>query len=137
MINNLLNRLTKVKLRGHGRWSACCPAHDDKSPSLSIKYIDDGRILLHCFSGCPVSDIVQAIEFELQNLFPPDLTKSYKRERVPFPAQDILKCLAHESTVILCAASDILAGNPISKLDYARIELARNRLHEAANYAKN
>jgi len=35
-IENLLNRLTKVK-GGRGRWTACCPSHEDRSPSLAIK----------------------------------------------------------------------------------------------------
>jgi hypothetical protein len=34
-------------------WSARCPAHDDHNPSLSITEDRDGRVLLHCFAGCP------------------------------------------------------------------------------------
>ena len=29
-------------------WRAPCPAHEDKTPSLSIKEADDGAILLNC-----------------------------------------------------------------------------------------
>lgn len=38
---------------------ACCPAHDDRSSSLSIS---PGRttILLHCFAGCEFIDIIRA-----------------------------------------------------------------------------
>jgi len=50
MINNLLGRLNKVKSTGRNSWLACCPAHDDRSPSLSIKEEADGHILLHCFA---------------------------------------------------------------------------------------
>ncbi len=40
-----------------GRWSgssgvAKCPAHPDKSPSLSISDGDDGRLLTKCHAGC-------------------------------------------------------------------------------------
>lgn len=45
---------------GH-RGSACCPAHDDHSPSLSISTGDDGRLLLHCFAGCDFRDIRAAL----------------------------------------------------------------------------
>jgi hypothetical protein len=43
-------------LKGHkcgNGWTARCPAHDDRNPSLSITEDRDGRVLLHCFAGCP------------------------------------------------------------------------------------
>lgn len=48
-----------------GRWSAggglCrCPAHDDRSPSLSVRP-GRTRLLLHCFAGCTASDVLAAI----------------------------------------------------------------------------
>ncbi len=45
--------LTKA-LRGHWHGTygtACCPAHDDRRPSLSISE-RDGKLLVHCFAGC-------------------------------------------------------------------------------------
>jgi len=50
----VLDRLDKVKQTGPDRWIACCPAHDDKSPSLAVRELDDGRILLHDFGGAPM-----------------------------------------------------------------------------------
>lgn len=48
--------------RGGGpRWSASRPAPDDRSPRLSIGIADEGRILLHCFSGCPFPSIVTGL----------------------------------------------------------------------------
>jgi hypothetical protein len=38
-----------------------CPAHEDRSPSLSWRLADDGRALVHCFSGCDFEAIVEAI----------------------------------------------------------------------------
>ncbi len=39
--------------RKNGRgWTACCPAHEDHTPSLSIDEGEDGRPLLHCHAGC-------------------------------------------------------------------------------------
>ena len=49
-LERLLNGLSKVKGR-KGSWTASCPAHADKSPSLAIRQVEDGRILLHCFGG--------------------------------------------------------------------------------------
>ena len=47
--------------RTRGGWLACCPAHDDASPSLSIGEGDAGQLLLHCFSGCAYEAIAAAL----------------------------------------------------------------------------
>lgn len=41
-VSEVLDRLEKVRRRGRGRWIACCPAHDDRNPSLAIGERDDG-----------------------------------------------------------------------------------------------
>ena len=69
MIGDLLNRLEKVK-GSKGRWTACCPAHGDKSPSLAVTMLDDGRILLKCFAGCSAYEIVSAVGMDMTDLFP-------------------------------------------------------------------
>ena len=43
-------------------WIACCPAHDDRTPSLSIAEGSDGRVLLTCFAGCSWSAIRMALD---------------------------------------------------------------------------
>jgi len=67
-IDDILDRLDKVKSSGTGKWQACCPAHDDKSPSLAIKDAGD-RVLLHCFGGCTAQDICAAIGIGIHDLF--------------------------------------------------------------------
>lgn len=37
-----------------------CPAHDDRSPSLSVR-IGRTRLLLKCFAGCDTLDVIRAI----------------------------------------------------------------------------
>lgn len=54
---------------GRGRWTARCPAHDDRRPSLSIRVADDGKILLHCHAGCSIDAICQEIGIEKKDLF--------------------------------------------------------------------
>lgn len=48
-----------------GRWAAngglcICPAHEDRSPSLSVRP-GRSRLLLHCFAGCRAPDILKAL----------------------------------------------------------------------------
>ena len=136
-IDTLLNALDKVRPTGYKKWMAKCSVHEDKTPSLAIKLLDDGRILLHCFGcGAGAIEIINALGIDQNILFPPDGTIA-KRERVPFPASDILKSLLFEATVLCVAASDMTNGVPVSKTDWERIELARDRIKQAVNYAKS
>ena len=50
-VADVLARLRKTRKTKDG-WMACCPAHPDTTPSLSVGIGDDGRILLNCFAGC-------------------------------------------------------------------------------------
>jgi hypothetical protein len=59
-------------------WVACCPAHDDHSPSLSVAVGDNGRVLLKCWAGCTFQEIVAALGFE-----PSDLSPGKTRPRTP------------------------------------------------------
>jgi hypothetical protein len=56
--------------RSGSGWIACCPAHEDRSPSLSICEGEDSRVLLHCFSGCSIESICHALEIKVSDLFP-------------------------------------------------------------------
>ena len=51
-------------------FSACCPAHGDGNPSLSIKMCKDGRILVHCFAGCEVREILDCLGMSMTDLMP-------------------------------------------------------------------
>lgn len=50
-------------LDGHksgSSWMARCPAHDDRTPSLSIRDAND-KVLVHCFAGCAQRDVISAL----------------------------------------------------------------------------
>ena len=44
---------------GNG-WTARCPAHDDRSPSLSIRNAD-GKVLVCCHAGCDQERVIAAL----------------------------------------------------------------------------
>ena len=52
--------LKKSRKTSDGGYIACCPAHDDKNPSLSITE-KDGKILLHCHAGCVQSEVISSL----------------------------------------------------------------------------
>lgn len=127
-----LSRLDRVKPTGPGRWLACCPAHEDKGPSLSIRELEDERTLVHCFAGCEVQAVVAAVGLSLEDLFPPrELGHAAKRDRRPFPAADILRAVAFEALVVATSGAALLAGQPFGEADRARLMLAVGRLQEA------
>ncbi len=131
-VQELLSRLEKVKRTGAGRWIGCCPAHDDRSPSLALRELDDGRVLVHCFAGCSAHEVVSAVGLDLSDLFPPreiGFGKG-KPERRPFPATDILRCIAFEALVVMTSAKSLLAG-PLSEVDSKRLMLAVVRIYLA------
>ncbi len=58
-----------AKPAGPSGWIARCPAHSDRTPSLSISEGNDGRILLKCFAGCTNNSIVSAMGLGMGDLF--------------------------------------------------------------------
>ncbi len=61
----LRDRGITVRRSGVG-WSAKCPAHDDRNPSLSIATGDDGRCLVNCHAGCETKDVVSALGLDIR-----------------------------------------------------------------------
>lgn len=105
-----LSRLQKVRKNGND-YVACCPAHEDKSPSLTIAEKEDGRILVHCFAGCSADEVVGAVGLELKDLMPE--TPLYHRknpDRVPFNPYDVLAAVRDDMTVALVVAKDMQKG---------------------------
>jgi len=39
-------------------WSARCPAHDDRTPSLSLRDSGDGKVLARCHAGCDQDEVI-------------------------------------------------------------------------------
>jgi hypothetical protein len=68
-VDELVIRLGGVKQTARG-YITLCAAHADRSPSLSVCEAEDGRVLLHCFAGCSVEAICEAIGCRLADLFP-------------------------------------------------------------------
>jgi AAA domain/Toprim-like len=55
---------------GPGVWTTKCPSHNDEKPSLSIGEGHGDKVLLKCFAGCSVENIVTALGLTMADLFP-------------------------------------------------------------------
>src|SRR5438876_3971624 len=68
-LEQVLSQLKGVRTSMRG-WRACCPAHADRKPSLSIGLGEQGQVLLKCFAGCSLERIVEAMGLTMTDLFP-------------------------------------------------------------------
>lgn len=130
-LETVLGRLRKVKGR-NGNWVACCPAHDDRNPSMTIRETPDGTILMHCFSGCSIHEIADAIGVDLTDLFPPKTdyhSSGPKAQR--FYATDLLRVIGFEALVVRVAAANMAQGKTLSEEDRERLNKAQSRIAEA------
>ncbi len=67
-LDDFLALLNGVRRSRDGQYTSLCPGHADTNPSLSITQKDD-RILINCFAGCSLDDILTPL-----SLKPSDLT---------------------------------------------------------------
>jgi len=124
----LLDRLDKVRSLGKSSYMACCPAHDDRSPSLSIKECDDGRLLVHCFAGCPTTDVLDAVGLSLADLFPVEMKSKHHTGQLPHGKRLRLQQAAdYERTVLAIIGADAANGAPI---DAERAAIAKDNLRK-------
>lgn len=127
-IDDFLSRLNGVTKSGPGKWRACCPAHQDRSPSLSLLLLDDGRILIHCFSGCPPGSVLGALGLEFADLYPSPASFHLPVKKKPWNAYDVLCCLLNEVLVAWIIASDFANNQTISENERKRLLLCVTRL---------
>lgn len=133
----LLSRLDRVKATGRGRWQARCPAHDDKAPSLSIRELDDDRVLVHCFTGCSVEEVLAAVGLDFDALFPERaVDHRVRRQRDPFDAKDVLAALADEVLIAGIVATRIYYAYPVNLDECRRMNVAIRRIMCAADLFK-
>ena len=109
----ILDRLQKVKSCGSGKWKACCPAHEDKSPSLSIKQTDEGNTLIKCWSGCFTADIVESIGLQMNDLF----YESSAIDKSDYKKKQLIRDLKNSQLFIAIYDATALAGDVITKED--------------------
>ena len=138
-LNALLERLDKVRQIGD-RYIACCPAHDDKTPSLTIRETPTGTILAHCFGGCDIGSVLAAVGLTFSDLYPDEwdsakhagLSEAGRQAKAKWFGR--IDPLELERTILEIAKEDIESGRELSNEDYARAELAFRRL---ANGSEN
>lgn len=136
--DGFLSRLENVRRTGLDRWIARCPAHDDRRPSLAVRELEDGRLLIRCFANCGAAEVLSSVGMTYSDLYPDrkgwDNDRKI-RERKPFFAVDVLRCVGSEALLVAVAASNIREGIELSGADHERLMVAAERLQSAVSYA--
>jgi hypothetical protein len=133
-----LDRLDGVQRHGKG-CRAHCPACGGKSRKLSISQADDGRVLIHCFGGCPVHGVLAAIGLSATDLFErrieASMSPAEQRAMREYARQAqwraALDALLLEVSVVHIAARQIASGQSLDQSDLARVVIACDRIRDA------
>jgi len=125
-IDRLLDRLTGVRKTRADRWQALCPAHDDRSPSLSVTECSDGTVLIRCWAGCTADAIAESVGLELRDLFPDRLDyQSHQPGNPPrYSAAEVVRLLLMEATIVGLGYRTLQKGETLNPSDQARVEVA-------------
>lgn len=128
---SLLDLLDGVKGRGNS-FMAKCPAHNDSSPSLAIRFAND-RILMHCFAGCETQHVCESIGLSLADLMPETAGGTKRAFEDRFRASDLLAICAHDLLVASVIVNDASAGRPVTFDALNNLAKIAGRLQQAAD----
>jgi len=129
-INDFLGYFEKSYRSGKDEYQCLCPAHNDKTASLSIKNLPDERILIHCFAGCAANDILEAVGLTFEDIVPKRLG-DFKPVSKPFNPYAVLKAISNETLLVALAGLEVANGKTLPQEDKDRLMIAVNRLREA------
>jgi hypothetical protein len=101
---------------------------------LSVRELDDGRVLVHDFGGCAVVNVLAAVGLELGDLFPDRaIDHRVRRERDPFTSRDVLIALSDESQLTAIVGARLACGCDVDQSEVDRLMLAVGRIANAAD----
>jgi hypothetical protein len=137
-IEQFVSRLDGVRRAGRNSYAARCPAHRDRSPSLSVDLGRDSRVIVHCFAGCSTYDVLAAVGLSIGDLFPErarDLSPLERDERRRVMRDGSLVAAIGvvdvEAAVVMAAATMLGEGRALSNADRERLALALQRIRDA------
>lgn len=135
--SEISSRLKGVIRRSNSGILAFCPSHDDKKGrSLAVNLGREDQVLMHCFAGCSIHEITQAIGLNPSDLFPKTENKYNPKTRHFFNEWLILSALRHDATVVLIAARSMLSGEALPEEDVTFLSQAVIRITEAISYSR-
>jgi hypothetical protein len=136
-VADVLNRLDRPRQTGPGRWMTGCPiCQSRQGRPVSVRELEDGRVLLHGFCGHSGIDIVQALGLQLQDLFPDGPRGSFPPARNRIPARDVLEAVAVELDCAAILLAEVVERRAINEEGWQRLALAAARVGAAAAHVR-
>lgn len=133
-LDNFVSRLSKARRTGNDSWIGCCPAHEDKSPSLTVREADEGMLLVHCFAGCSIDAIAGALGFSVSDLMPDKPADEIRKSRkIPFSPSDVLACAKNDAALLYVVMCDLSKGIALTSKQIEAAKKAAARIYSAAN----
>ena len=108
-IARVLERLPDAKPTASG-WQARCPAHDDRTASLSIAEGDIQPVVLRCHAACPLEAILGAIGLTVADLMAPKAVTTKPRIVATYGYYDVAGNHLHD--VVRFAPKDFRQRRP-------------------------
>lgn len=136
-IDALLARLERVKQTASG-WRADCANGHKTHGTLSITQANSGAILLHCFSGCTVADVLGGLGMTMADIQPQRLRdespEARRQARERFGLASVTAAagvIEREAHIVHLAGYDLLHGQPLPPDDLQRLGEAVDRIAAA------
>ena len=132
----LLSRLN-FRRTGKDSYMAKCPAHDDRTASLTIREIDQDHILLKCFAGCETENVLGAIGLSFSDVMPDRVRDELRKpQQIPFNARDVLAALYDQCILVVMYANDVQKGRILSDDEMLNLCKVVGRIGAAAELAR-
>jgi len=84
-LDDIIPHLRKARITKHSfprKAIACCPAHDDNNPSLSLSETPDGKLLWNCRAGCSQEAVYEKLK-ELVGMKPATAKPISEKQSTP------------------------------------------------------
>jgi len=122
-LSSIASGLNKVRWHGDYKFSACCPAHDDRNPSLSVSD-KNGKILVKCWAGCSQEAVIGALRG--MGLWHTASRLQLEKRK----SADLKKDIRHHYQMILLGAA---STKELSQADIAQMKESFGFLSDYAN----
>ena len=114
-LSSIASGLSKVRWHDDYEILACCPAHDDRNPSLSVSD-KNGKILVHCWAGCTQEEVISALRG--MGLWHSASRHQLERRKRSKLVEDIRS----HYQIFLFGASQIKSGQELSEADQTKLK---------------